>query len=89
MTKKFQALGSVYNNPELEMIAKEIQSMLSEKVSIEKEVQETEYQISVKSTECHTLQAEFDTLSATLKQLTNQRDVAQKRLDDLDNQVNN
>ncbi len=80
--------SSVYNNPELEMIAKEIQSMLAEKLAIEKEVQETEYAISVKNTECHSLQSEFDTLSATLKQLTNQRDVAQKRLDDLDGQVN-
>jgi chromosome segregation ATPase len=77
----------VYNNPELEMIAKEIQAMLSEKLQIEKEVQEVEYQISVKNTESHSLQQEFDTLSTTLKQLTNQRDVAQKRLDDLDGQV--
>ena len=45
------------------------------------------FQISVKNTESHSLQSEYDTLSATLKQLTNQRDVAQKRLDDLDGQV--
>ena len=45
--------------------------------------------MSVKNTESHSLQSEFDTLSATLKQLTNQRDVAQKRLDDLDAQVRN
>lgn len=69
------------------MIAKEIQSMLSEKLQIEKEVQETEYQISVKNTESHSLQSEYDTLAATHKQLTNQRDVAQKRLDTLDEQV--
>ena len=31
--------SSVYNNPELEMIAKEIQSLLSEKISLEKELQ--------------------------------------------------
>ena len=70
-----------------QMIAKEIQVMLSEKMAIEKEVQEIEYNISVKNTETHSLQSEYDTLAATLKQLTNQRDVAQKRLDDLDTQV--
>ena len=40
-----QGLGSIYNNPELEMMAKEIQSMLSEEMQIEKEVQEIEYQV--------------------------------------------
>ena len=80
-------MGSIYNNPELEMVAKEIQVMLSEKLQIEKDIQDIEYQISVRNTECHSLQSEFDTLSATLKQLTSQRDVAQKRLDDLDTQV--
>lgn len=69
------------------MIAKEIQAMLSEKLQLEKEVQEVEYQISLKNTESHSLQSEFDTLSATLRQLTSQRDMAQKRLDDLDTQV--
>ena len=44
-------------------------------------------QISLKTTECHSLQSEFDTLASTLKQLTNQKEVAQKRLDDLDTQV--
>ena len=78
----------MYNNPELEMIAKEIQSLLSEKIQIEKEIQETEYNISLKNTEQNSLQGEFDTLSSTLKQLTNQKDVAQRRLDDLDTQVN-
>jgi peptidoglycan hydrolase CwlO-like protein len=42
---------------------------------------------SLKTTECHSLQSEFDTLASTLKQLTNQKEVAQKRLDDLDTQV--
>ncbi len=41
----------------------------------------------MKTTESHSLQSEYDTLAATNKQLTNQRDVAQKRLDDLDTQV--
>ena len=83
-----QDKGGVYNNPELEMIAKEIQSLLSEKIQIEKEIQETEYNISLKNTEMNSLQGEYDTLSSTLKQLTNQKDVAQRRLDDLDAQVN-
>ena len=69
------------------MMAKEIQAMLAEKMIIEKDVQEIEYNMSVKSTEIHNLQSEFDTLAATLKQLTNQKDVAQKRLDALDGQV--
>ena len=110
-------MSSIYNNPELEMMAKEIQAMLVEKLQIEKECQERqattyisklieifflmdlsvmkdsiplqdfEYNMSVKKTEIHSLQSEFDTLSATLKQLTSQRDVAQKRLDALDEQV--
>ena len=50
-------------------------------------LQDFEYNMSVKKTEIHSLQSEFDTLSATLKQLTSQRDVAQKRLDALDEQV--
>ena len=69
------------------MIAKDIQSLLSEKIQLEKESQNTEYNMSVKKTEQHSLQSEYDTLASTLKQLTNQKDVAQKRLDDLDTQV--
>ena len=69
------------------MIAKDIQSLLSEKIQLEKESQNTDYNMSVKKTEQHSLQSEYDTLSSTLKQLTNQKDVAQKRLDDLDTQV--
>ena len=83
----FQDKGGVYNNPELELMAKEIQTLLSEKIQIEKEIQETEYNMTVKKTELNSLQGEFDTLSSTLKQLTNQKDVAQRRLDDLDAQV--
>ena len=69
------------------MMAKEIQSLLSEKIQIEKEIQDVEYNMSVKNTELNSLQGEFDTLASTLKQLTNQKDVAQRRLDDLDTQV--
>ena len=82
-----QDKSSVYNNPELEMMAKEIQSLLSEKIQIEKEIQDTEYNMSVKKTEENSLQGEFNTLASTLKQLTNQKDVANRRLDDLDTQV--
>ena len=71
------------------MIAKDIQSLLSEKIQLEKESQNTDYNMSVKKTELHSLQSEYDTLASTLKQLTNQKDVAQKRLDDLDTQVCN
>jgi predicted nuclease with TOPRIM domain len=60
---------------------------LSEKIQLENEIQETDYNISVKNTEINLLQGEYDTLSSTLKQLNNQKDVAQKRLDDLDTQV--
>ena len=37
----FQGMSSIYNNPELEMMAKEIQAMLVEKLQIEKECQES------------------------------------------------
>ena len=83
----FQDKGGVYNNPELEAMAKEIQILLSEKIQVEKEIQETEYNITVKKTELNSLQGEFDTLSSTFKQLNNQKDVAQRRLDELDTQV--
>ena len=79
---------SVYNNPELEEMAKEIQALLQEKMMLEREVQDQEYQISAKNSETHSLQTEFNTLNTTLTQLTNQKNVAQKRLDDLDGQVN-
>merc|ERR1719264_871282 len=78
---------SVYNNPELEEMAKEIQALLQEKMGLEREVQEHDYQISAKNTETHSLQTEFNTLNSTLTQLTNQKNIAQKRLDDLDGQI--
>ena len=62
--------SSVYNNPELEMIAKDIQALLREKIQLEKESQDAEYNMSVKSTEFHSLQSEYDTLSSTLKQVS-------------------
>jgi len=75
---------SVYNNPELEAMAKEIQELLQEKMLLEREVQDTQYNIQARGTESHSLQSEFETLNSTLTQLTNQKNVAQKRLDDLD-----
>ena len=78
---------SVYNNPELEAMAKEIQELLQEKMGLERAAQEQEYFISARTTETHSLQSEFDTLNTTLTQLTNQKNIAQKRLDDLDGQV--
>merc|ERR1719278_1282308 len=78
---------SVYNNPELEEMAKEIQALLQEKMMLEREVQDQEYQISAKNSETHSLQTEFNTLNSTLTQLTNQKNIAQKRLDDLDGQI--
>ena len=85
-------------------MAKEIQALLQEKMMLEREVQDQEYQISAKNSETHSLQVfkisnsfpsisyiwfqtEFNTLNTTLTQLTNQKNVAQKRLDDLDGQV--
>ena len=78
---------SVYNNPELEEMAREIQALLQEKMQLERDVQETDYNISARNSETHSLQTEFDTLNTTLTQLTNQKNIAQKRLDDLDGQV--
>merc|ERR1719384_878625 len=68
-------------------MAKEIQALLQEKMALEREVQEHDYQISAKNTETHSLQTEFNTLNTTLTQLTNQKNIAQKRLDDLDGQI--
>ena len=56
-------------------------------MALEREVQEHDYQISAKNSETHSLQTEFTTLNTTLTQLTNQKNIAQKRLDDLDGQV--
>ena len=68
---------SVYNNPELEEMAKEIQALLQveylpselsqiniifytqEKMMLEREVQDQEYQISAKNSETHSLQVDI------------------------------
>lgn len=77
----------VYTNPELEMVAKEIEEILKERRQLENEVYHKEVDIRVKTGEVRSLQSEFDTLAATLKQLENQKGEAQKRLDDLKMQV--
>ena len=71
---------SVYNNPELEEMAKEIQALLQveylpselsqiniifytqEKMMLEREVQDQEYQISAKNSETHSLQVHINHL---------------------------
>ena len=47
---------SVYNNPELEMMAREIQELMKEKMVLEREVQEVQYNIQARGTESHSLQ---------------------------------
>ena len=44
-------MSSIYNNPELEMMAKEIQAMLVEKLQIEKECQESYTNILIQFTD--------------------------------------
>ena len=43
------------------MIAKDIQALLSEKIQLEKESQSTDYNMSVKKTEQHSLQSVWHT----------------------------
>lgn len=76
-----------YTNPELDMVAKEIEEILKERRQLENEVYHKEVDIRVKTGEVRSLQSELDTLTATLKQLENQKGEAQKRLDDLKMQV--
>uniref|UniRef100_A0A1Q3FXS5 Putative epidermal growth factor receptor substrate 15-like 1 n=1 Tax=Culex tarsalis TaxID=7177 RepID=A0A1Q3FXS5_CULTA len=75
-----------YNNPELEMISKEIEELYKERRLLEQEVAQKEADVRIKRGEERSLQSEKDTLTATLKQLENQKGEAQKRLDDLKNQ---
>lgn len=77
----------VYDNPELEMIAKEIEELAKERRQLENDVTQKEADIRIKNGEVRNLQSELDTLVATLKQLENQKGEAQKRLNDLKAQV--
>lgn len=76
-----------YSNPELEMVAKDIEELGKERLTLEKEITQKEADIRIKKSEITSLQSELDTLSATLKQLENQKGEAQKRLNDLKAQV--
>jgi epidermal growth factor receptor substrate 15 len=76
-----------FSNPELEMIAKEIEELTRERLVIEAEVAQKEADIRIKNGEIRSLQSELDTLTATLKQLESQKDAAGKKLDELKAQV--
>ena len=54
---------------------------------MEADIAQKEADIKIKNSEVKNLQSEVDTLAATLKQLENQKGEAQKRLNDLKNQV--
>ena len=76
-----------YSNPELDMINKHITEITHEKQTLEQDISQKEADIKIKSGEIKSLQSEFDTLAATLRQLDNQKGEAQKRLNDLKAQV--
>ncbi|KAL7305666.1 hypothetical protein TKK_0001924 [Trichogramma kaykai] len=76
-----------YSNPELNMIAQEINEIIREKLTIEQDISQKEADIKIKNGEMKSLQSELDTLAATLRQLDNQKGEAQKRLNDLRLQV--
>ncbi|XP_063921366.1 epidermal growth factor receptor substrate 15-like 1 isoform X2 [Zophobas morio] len=75
-----------YSNPELDMISKDIEELVREKLALETDIAQKEADIKIKSGEIKSLQSELDTLAATLKQLENQKGEAQKRLNDLRSQ---
>lgn len=78
---------TLYSNPELDMISKDIEELVREKQILEGDILQKEADIKIKSGEVKSLQGELDTLAATLKQLETQKGEAQKRLNDLKNQV--
>ncbi|XP_077298093.1 epidermal growth factor receptor pathway substrate 15 isoform X2 [Arctopsyche grandis] len=73
--------------PEMEALARDMEQLARERLSLESEVTNKEQSIRVKTNEANSLQSELDTLAATLKQLENQKGEAQKRLNDLQAQV--
>ncbi|XP_069190787.1 epidermal growth factor receptor substrate 15-like 1 isoform X2 [Procambarus clarkii] len=75
-----------YNNPELQLVADEIDELNADKLKLESEIQLKEAGIRVKNNELKNLQTELDTLTSTLRQLEHQKGAAQQRLDDLGNQ---
>ncbi|BES90284.1 eclosion hormone [Nesidiocoris tenuis] len=76
-----------YSNPELELIGGDIEELLREQAILTNDILNKEAEIKVKSGEAKSLQGEYDTLAATLKQLDNQKGEAGRRLNDLKNQV--
>ncbi|XP_069956145.1 epidermal growth factor receptor substrate 15-like 1 isoform X2 [Cherax quadricarinatus] len=75
-----------YSNPELQLVADEIEELNADKLKLESEIQQKEASIRVKNNELKNLQTELDTLMSTLRQLEHQKGAAQLRLDDLGNQ---
>ncbi|VVC36699.1 Hypothetical protein CINCED_3A000698 [Cinara cedri] len=88
-TVQAQEKPPAYSNPELDMIQKDIDELVKERLILETEIAQKEADLKIRSGEVKSLQGELDTLSATLKQLENQKGEAQKRLNDLRNQVDN
>uniref|UniRef100_A0A2S2PMS2 Epidermal growth factor receptor substrate 15-like 1 n=1 Tax=Schizaphis graminum TaxID=13262 RepID=A0A2S2PMS2_SCHGA len=86
---QIQEKPPIYTNPELDMIQKDIDELVKERLILETEIAQKEADLKIRSGEVKSLQGELDTLSATLKQLENQKGEAQKRLNDLRNQVDN
>lgn len=76
-----------YSNPELEMISKEIDELVKERMVLEMEVAQREIDIRSKNGEVSSLQNELDTLIVTQKQLEQQKTDAEKRLEELNAQV--
>ncbi|XP_042205854.1 epidermal growth factor receptor substrate 15-like 1 isoform X2 [Homarus americanus] len=75
-----------YSNPELQLVADEIEELNADKLKLESEIHQKEANIRVKNNELKNLQTELDTLTSTLRQLEHQKGAAQQRLDDLGNQ---
>ncbi|KAK3879203.1 hypothetical protein Pcinc_016198 [Petrolisthes cinctipes] len=75
-----------YSNPELQLVADEIEELNASKLKLESEIQQKEASIRLKNNEIKNLQTELDTLTSTLRQLEHQKGAAQQRLDDLASQ---
>ena len=58
-------------------------------MQLEQDRAQKEADIKIRNGEMAALQKELDAINATLKQLENQKNEAQKRLDDLDDKVRN
>uniref|UniRef100_K1PN15 Epidermal growth factor receptor substrate 15-like 1 n=1 Tax=Magallana gigas TaxID=29159 RepID=K1PN15_MAGGI len=69
---------------ELDIISKEIEGMKREKLQLERDSSQTEADIKICNGEVTMLQKELDAITATLQQLENQKEQAQKCLDELD-----